>query len=325
VSSFSSPDAHGNAFGLAVDADFALPGLPPPARSTQLPRVALRLVEEACIDRIWPAATATRVSAGAADHRTGVGTIDMHPTAGYRLFARYFGLCLLAPGGERLLCAPPPVPSWRWQRFLVGRCLPLASMLRGYEVFHAGAVATDGGVVAIVGPRGAGKTSLTLHLMLRGASFFTDDVLALQATGAGLSAHPGFGVLNVREREHARLSADECAWLGAPLGQTGGQKLHFAVMPARGPLPLRALFLLAPGGGQRWSTLRPLTAPDPMRLLASTFVHESRSAAHLARLLDVCARLAKMVPIIEVTRGTGEDAMTLATRLVNHVHPPAAA
>lgn len=274
---------------------------------------------------MWPEAKAARVSDRAAGDGAGAATIDVHPTAGYRLFARYFGLCVLAPGGERLLCAPPPVPSWRWQRFVVGRCLPLASMLRGYEVLHAGAVAMGGGVVAIVGPRGVGKTSLTFHLMLRGASFFTDDVLALRAIGSSLAAYPGFGVLNLRRSEHARLSSDECVRLGVPLGQTGEQKLHFAVTPGPEPLPLLALFLLAPGGAQRQSTLRPLSAPDPMRLLASTFVHESRSAAHLARLLDVCARVAETVPIIEVARGTAEDAAQLATRLTNHVQAVAVA
>jgi len=292
VSSSSSTDAHGIAFGLAIEADFPLPGLPPPSEPFDLPRIALRLVDEACIARIWPAANATRLSEESVAGREGERTIDVHPTAGYRLFARYFGLCVLASRGDRLLCAPPPVPSWRWQRFVVGRCLPIASLLRGYEVIHAGAVAVDGGVVAIVGPRGAGKTSLTLHLMLRVARLFTDDVLALQATGGGLAAYPGFGVLNVRRPEHARLSADARARLGVPLGQTVTQKLHFAVMPADGPLPIRALFLLAPGGAQSESTLRPLATPDPLPLLASTFVHESRSPAQLARLVEVCARLA---------------------------------
>jgi hypothetical protein len=315
VSSSSSAEPRGSAFGLDIAADFALPGLPPPCAAPGLPQVALRLVDDAHVGRIWPAVDVTRISQEAVAGGEPDRTVDVHPAAGYRLFARDFGLCVIAQGADRLLCAPPPVPSWRWQRFLVGRCLPLASLLRGYEVIHAGAVAVNGGVAAIAGPRGAGKTSLTLHLMLRGARLYTDDVLALNTTDDGVIAYPGFGVLNVRRGEHARLSAGQRERLGAALGETAGQKVHVEAAPAREPLPLRAVFLLAPAAGRRGSTLRPLIAPDPRRLLGSAFVHETRSPPQLARLLEVCARVSELVPVVEVRRGAGEDAATLASRL----------
>jgi hypothetical protein len=307
VSSSNSTEVRGRAFGLALEADFDVPGLPP-GDSPELPRLALRLVDEAAIARRWPAGEATCVSAGPGR------SIDMHPSAGFRLYARYFGLALLTAGGDTLLCAPPPVAYWRWQRFAVGRCMPLAALLRGYEVFHAGAVAVDGGVVGIVGPRAAGKTSLILHLALEGASFFTDDVLAVDVASEDLVAHPGFGVMNVRTTEYERLSEAAHARLGEPLGQTGHRKLHIAVRPQAGPLPLRALLFLTPGAGGE-STVRRLTPVDPARLLSSTFIHESRSPEQLARLLDVCARISTEVPVFEVVRGDREDAHTLAARL----------
>jgi hypothetical protein len=168
--------------------------------------------------------------------------------------------------------------------------------------------------VAVLGARGAGKSSLVLHLALGGAPFFTDDVLALEAAGAHLLAHPGFGVVNVRLDEYERLGEAARVRLGEPLGRTARQKLHFALMPERRALPLRALAFVVPGDGAA-STVRPLREPDPVRLLAGTFIHESRSPPELARLLNVCARLAEQVPMFEIRRGAAEDAATLAARL----------
>ena len=307
----------GTAFGLALEADFAIPGLRP--GDGRLPVVELTLGDEADLERAWRPAegNATRISS----ERFGRGeldrTIDAHPDVGYRLFARYFGSALIAPDGARLLCVPPPIESWRWQRFLVGRCLPLAAMLHGYEVFHAGAVEVDGGVIAVIGPSGSGKTSLTLRMALQGARFFTDDVLTVEVLDDRLLAHPGFGVVNVRSTEDDRLEDEERTELGAPLGRTGRDKRHYALAPVTGPRPLRALYFLAPGGGPA-AKIVPLPEPEPTRLLTSAFIHDIRPAKHLAHLLDICARLAATIPMFEVSLGRDEDAATLAARLLAH-------
>jgi hypothetical protein len=316
----------GRAFGLAIEADFAIPGLCA-GDVDGLPPTVLRLADDAQLALAWRGAgpTAKRISEERIDGGELDRSIDAHPELGYRLQARYFGSCLVAPDGSRLLCVPPPVASWRWQRFLVGRCLPLAAMLQGYEVLHAGATEIGDGVVAVIGPRGAGKSSLTLHLALQGASFFTDDVLALAIAEGGVLAHPGFGVVNVRAAEHARLTPRERAALGVLLGQTGRDKRHYALATAAGPRPLRALYFLVPGTGRALATVTPLDAPEPLRLLTSTFIHEIRPPAQLARLLEICALLADRVPMFEIELGGQESAAALAARLRAHVEAEARA
>jgi hypothetical protein len=315
----------GTAFGLNIEADFSVPGLPP--RGGDLPLAVLALADEVELAQAWyqSEARAMRIS----EERLGRGEpdrfIDADPEVGYRLFARYFGSCLVSRDGARLLCVPPPVASWRWQRFLVGRCLPLAAMLRGYEVLHAGAVEIDGGVVAVVGPSGAGKSSLTVHLVLQGANFFTDDVLVLEERAAQLVAHPGFGVVNVRAGEDERLDDPHRKALGAHLGKTGRYKHHYALTPTTGARPLRALYLLSPGTEAGSATILRVPAPDPRRLLASAFIHDVRLPEHLARLLDACARLAVSVPVFDVALGHDEDAAALAARLRAHVEAEAGA
>ncbi|MEN3284676.1 MAG: hypothetical protein V7607_5816 [Solirubrobacteraceae bacterium] len=309
----------GTAFGLNIEADFSIPGLPP--RGGELPIATLVLADDAELARAWHPAQerATRISEEHVGREEPDRFIDADPETGYRLFARYFGSCLVSRDGARLLCVPPPVASWRWQRFLVGRCLPLAAMLRGYEVIHAGAVEIDGGVVAVVGPSGAGKSSLTVHLVLQGASFFTDDVLVLEESEGQLVAHPGFGVVNVRAAEDERLGDPHRVALGAHLGKTGRYKHHYALTPAVGTRPLRALYLLSAGPGNAESAIVRVPAPEPLRLLASAFIHDVRPPEQLARLLDVCARLAASVAIFDVALGQDEDAAALAARLRAHV------
>jgi hypothetical protein len=314
----------GNAFGLRIEADFDIPGLP--SGEGDLPVAELTLADEATLARAWGAAEgrATRISEERLSRDEADRFIDADPEIGYRLFARYFGSCLVSRDGARLLCVPPPVASWRWQRFLVGRCLPLAAMLRGYEVLHAGAVEIDGGVVAVVGPSGSGKSSLTVRLVLQGARFFTDDVLVLEEREAQLVAHPGFGVVNVRAGEHERLADRHREALGPRLGKTGRFKHHYGLTPVQGERPLRALYLLSPGR-EGSATIARVSVPDPRRLLASSFIHEVRPPEHLARLLHVCARMAASVPIFDVALGGDEDAAALAVRLRGHVEAGARA
>jgi hypothetical protein len=50
-----------------------------------------------------------------------------------------------------------------------------------------------------------------------------------------------------------------------------------------------------------------------------------RPPEHLARLLDVCARLAASIPIFDVALGHDEDAAALAGRLRAHVQAEAGA
>jgi hypothetical protein len=318
-SSSEAPPLRGQAFGLAICAEFPIPGVERPDGADALPSAALRLSDESAIARRWRAGEASSLSvetdgAGHVDR-----TIDVHPEDGYRIHARAYGLCVIARDGSTLLCAPPSVESWRWHRLLVGRCLPIAALLRGYEVLHAAGVAIDGGVVVIAGPTGAGKTSLAVHLTGLGGTLCSDDVLALQVTGDGLLAHAGPGVVNLRVSEDERLDGPEREALGALLGRTGAEKLHYAMPVATAPLPPRAMYFLGGGGGAPRSAIRPMARPDPLRLLTSTFVHQIRRPEHLARLLDVCSRLSADVPMYEVSIGSREDAAQLATSLWAHL------
>ncbi len=268
------------------------------------------------IDRRFPAREGTRLSEERfSDDRPADRTVDHHPLAGYRLYARYFGLALVSQTGEEVLCAPPAVTPWRWQRFLVGRALPLAALLRGYELLHASAVAFDERMVAIVGPSGSGKSTLALHLALRGAPLLTDDVLALARDRDRVHGYPGPGVISLRESEDEVVSA--AAGPGGPatvLGWSG--KSHLAAPRPERRLPVDAVYFVA--GEAAGPVIDELTRPDPRLFLSSTLMHEIRSAERLRRQLDVCAALARSARHFSLLRAREEPEAT-AEALARHV------
>ena len=303
------------AFGLTIDSSFAAPGLAPWTGDPG-PRVTtLDLVEDEEIDRDWPAHGVERVLEETFDAGpTPARTIDAHPRLGYRLFARHFGLARISPDGGAVICAPPGAAEWDWQRFLVGRVLPWAAVLSGYEVFHASAVGIGARAVAFVGPTGMGKTSLALRLVAGGAAFITDDVLALEAGDEGVLGYAGAGIACVRPAEREAIPDASWEGLGTVLGHSG--KTYLQVPTGPDPQPLGAIYFLRAGGDR---AIEPIVKPDPRLLLASTFVLGVQTPARLRNQLDVCAAIAREVPAFSLSVTSGGDAGTLAATVSEHL------
>jgi predicted nucleic acid-binding protein len=74
---------------------------------------------------------------------------------------------------------PAPLDASVASVYLVSTVLAFVLRLRGYEVLHAASVVIDGAAVAIVGPGGAGKSTLAACLAERGFTMLSEDVTAL--------------------------------------------------------------------------------------------------------------------------------------------------
>jgi hypothetical protein len=284
--------------------------------------VAIDFVEARELEATWRTDGALRLfHQPLADGRPSL-TLERHDAIGYRLFALGYGVYLVSGDGSSIRAAPPEtLAAWRWQRFLIGQVLPFAALLHGVEVFHASGVVLGDRVVAVSGRSGAGKTSVGLNLVRRGASFFTDDVLAVTRSRGRLVCHPGAATASLRDaglREAVDAGDDA---LGEVLGR-GPAGVRIVLDRDERELPLGAIYFLdRPVEGDRATAAdqaRFTRLADPFLLLASTFNLVIRTPARLERQLDTCAQIARSTAMFRVTVPPATTAARVADAVGAH-------
>lgn len=305
----------GDAFGVGLDAEFAFPGLQPTERPAAR-RAHLTLAPRRELLDGWPDGSERIATTRRADGRV-AGSWSRHPDAGYLLRAEGFGTFVVSADGTEARCAPVlGLPTWKWQRYLVGQVLPLLAVIHGHEVFHASVVAKAGRAVAMVGPSGGGKSSLAAGLVLRGHRYLADDVLAVRPD-AGLVAEPGVALTSLRWDAADRLAAEDLARLGSSIGQDAeGNRLAVDLADAA---PLAGLYVLARDPAVGGVTFEPLRPVDPRILLAASYNFVVLDRARRLRQLDVCAELATGVPVHRLVVGTDIGPAATAEALDHHI------
>lgn len=306
-----------SAFGLSVSSEFPLIGVPAGSRASA-PQTVVRRVSAGELDTLRCAHD--RVLGQAGPDADGAVRVGWDAELGYLLDLPDAGLFSVSGDGGVVRCAPLGLEGWRWQRGLFAGPLPFAALARGIEVFHASAVVLGGRLIAMTGPSGSGKTSLAAFLRLRGARFFTDDVLALEARGE-VVAHPGPPLLNLRQSTARLLSAAERARLGSVLG-TDRTQVRIATETCQGPRPVAALYYLERRADADSLTFEPVN-PSSRLLLAASYNFVIRSPERRLRQLDVCSRLAKATPVTRIVVPPSVDARGLAAAVAEHaIHRP---
>lgn len=298
------------AFGLDLEGDVPISGLPPSESVDGYP-TTIKLTTNVALDHAWGPAKSTRVEDARAPDGRCVMAVDRDDRLGYRLATTDWGNYLVSADGRRVQCAPPSLAEWRRTRFLTSRVLPLAATLRGLEVFHSSAVSLGDAVVAIVGPRQIGKTSLAVHLILQGAAFMTDDLLALDARRSEVVAHPGAAVIGVRESEFRLIGAEQRRRLG-PFDRRL-DKFFADVEREDRALPLRIIYFLDRRPDNGALAINELEQLDPRLLLASSFFnHIVQTPERLRAQLDLCARLSQTAVICRASVPPTVNAAALA-------------
>jgi hypothetical protein len=204
----------------------------------------------------------------------------------------------LSADASVLRCAPTKPGEPEWWRLVLDSVLFTVALLKGYEALHAGAIATQDGVIAITAASGGGKSTLLTELLGRGEALMADDVLVLESPGTGPPlAHPAPPLMTVpaarvstlteappREatpRETICAVEDEC-WIAVPTN--------------REPLPLKALVVLdrRPGHGLETSMEQ---IEDPLAPLLGALMNfpntpeRQRARFELASVLAATSRL----------------------------------
>jgi hypothetical protein len=301
-----------SAFGVDLRGSFDSPLLPALAGAAIEGATLVELVDRETVDAAWGSPAARRVGTIHDPDGAELFTTDYAPEIGFRVEADGFGVHLVAPDGTSIICAPPhDAEPWHWQRLLVAQILPLAAALRGAEVLHASGVVVDGRALVFAGPCGAGKTTVALELMLRGAGFMADDVVALKIHEGRVMAYPGAAMTGIRMSEEALVSREADAdGLGATLGEGG--KAYRSVATQTEAAPLGGLYFLDRGADTDTIEFVRRLPPDPRELLAATFLPALNVPARLRVQLEVQAMLAREVPVFSVRVPRNVDARALA-------------
>lgn len=166
----------------------------------------------------------------------------------FRVFLRAGGPpSIRGPRGTRALDAR--FALWQVHDYVLQE---LAGAMGDRFLLHAASLEKGGRAVAIAGPSGFGKTTLSLHLAFRGATILSDDLTALTRGAAEIEALPR--AVHVRGGSRATLTPSqvERLLLGAVHRDEDGWTVAARDLrgDAAGPIPLAAMVLLRSGRGR---------------------------------------------------------------------------
>ena len=130
---------------------------------------------------------------------------------------------------------------------VLGRVLSVALHAAGDLCLHASAASIDGKAVALVGPRGHGKSTLAMALVANGAHLVADDTVRL--SGAPPRAAVGVRSLRLREDVAARFGVDVAREIGDKV------IVRDAPVAAERWLPLDAIYVLVPRAPEKGAPL----------------------------------------------------------------------
>jgi hypothetical protein len=308
------------AFGLTIECDWPLPGsgAAPGAEGSAAPITRVTQVAPAVIDEAW-AADAERLleyrDPARPDEAGGAVSFTAHRSSEqYRFWAQGFGRYLVSTDGRAIACESSAVGRDQHERFVLAHALPVAAILRGYEVLHVSAVAGAGGAAGFAGASGTGKTRLASRLVARGAAFLTDDVLAVEAAGDHVLAHPGAPFMAIRPDDAAML-AEVGGRLGVAVGST--DKTH-VLPPTRGAVSrLRAIYHIQWGDTFEIS---PLERGDLNRVLALSFVPYLTTRERLMRHLTIAQMISGGVAQFRLRTPGTELRDEMLAALEAHMH-----
>lgn len=293
---------HWHAHGMDIACDFRLPGLSMDDGSdtAEAPKLTIHMCREA---EFWQQAGRPAGAPQWSGLQGDGTTLSLwHDANGDALFAygekTWFQLHSQM---SRLNCLVRDTGSG-WKRVLLGKVIPAASVLRGFEALHAAAVDSPWGVVGILAPSGIGKSTLASALIARGWRLFADDQLTLSRQGETLLAHRGTG--------HANLAPTlDTTMPRRVLASIGGEDWSVLPLSPSRARSVRLLCLLERSQGLTQGCVEIAGSPLP---LSPYILGLNEGPERMRRRFLLYAQLTSEVPVVRLTASPADSPDELA-------------
>ena len=223
---------------------------------------------------------------------------------------------------------------------MLGPLIATALHQRGYLVLHASAVAGTGGSVAVAAHSGTGKSTTAGSLVGRGYRLLTDDVLAIDLSGATPNVLPGGSGVKLWPASAEALGhgPDDLPTIGARY-----VKRVWDVDLGGGAVPLRALYVLEkaedasdpvsgePVDGHGDSLTEAVTLLDRRaavgEVMSRSYTSELLRLHDAGRNLTQAAELVRRVPVARLLRGPSFESFgpwsdRVAADVADRIGPP---
>jgi hypothetical protein len=189
--------------------------------------------------------------------------------------------------------------------YLLGQVFGFVLGLRGVTCLHASVVAIQDQAIAVMGPAGAGKSTIAAALARWGYPVMADDIAALTNQEGRFVVQPGYPRLRLWPSSVDLLFGSPAAlpritptWEKCHLDLTSGG-YHFQARP----LPLAAIYYLCPrGSGPDVPSVAAMTGEAAfMAMIANTYAAQLFDQSHRTRAFELFGRLRQEVAIRRVT------------------------
>jgi hypothetical protein len=234
---------------------------------------------------------------GASDPSSGSWLAVASGPGGYRLVFDGGGEFIVSVDDRRIISMTRSADADTIRHLLIDQVVPLVLAHRGRLVLHASAVETPAGAVALLGPAGAGKSTLTASFGVHGARLLADDALVVDDGGDEWLARPAYAGVRVWPDVAAVLHAGGGSPRVAPYTDKRrvGPDEGLAFCPE--PVRLTRIYVLDLEAVER-ITIAPLSGREAMiAVVGQTFTLDASDTARAARQLDRAHALCRDVAI----------------------------
>ena len=219
---------------------------------------------------------------------------------GYRLTFDGGGDFVVSSDARRITAFPASAPLETVRHLLIDQVVPLVLAHLGHLVLHASAFTTENGAVALIGPAGSGKSTLSASFGAHGSPVVADDALVVEPGAAGWMARPGYPGLRVWPDVIAAIHAGEPPPVAPYTDKRrlgAGNGMPFRATPAA----LNRIYVLGHEEVEEVA-IRPMARRDAlMALIAHTLTMDVSDTGRAVAQLDRALALCRSIPVRRLT------------------------